>query len=177
MDTQLTTAEIPITITKEAIIREAKRIEESCLYTSKGHLVASSFWNNFHLWIGVPTTIIALVAGILSFSKDYINVGILSIIVAILTSLSTFLNPKERANSHFAAGNNHDSLLTKARIFWTIECKRENSVEILESKLKDLSGQRERLNRDCPQIPKWAYKKAKKGIEDGEANYVVDKET
>lgn len=176
MNTQTTTAEIPITITKEAIIRESKRIEENCLHSSKGHFSAAGFWTDFSLWIGIPTTIMAVVAGILSFSKYNFDAGILSIIVAIFTSLTTFLNPKERANSHFVAGNNYDSLLTKSRIFWTIECKRENSLEILESKLNDLSGQRERLNRDCPQIPKWAYKKAKQGIEDGEATYIVDKE-
>jgi hypothetical protein len=176
MDTPLTTAEIPASTTKEAIIKEAKRIEENCLLSSKGHFVAAGFWTNFSLWVGIPTTIMAVVAGILSFSTYNCYAGLLSIIVAILTALTTFLNPKERSNGHFVAGNNYDSLLTKARIFWTIECKRENSLEILESKLNDLSGQRERLNRDCPQIPKWAYKKAKNGIEDGEATYIVDKE-
>jgi hypothetical protein len=50
----------------------------------------------------------------------------------------------------------------------------ENSDEILTSRLKDLSEQRERLNRDCPQVPKGAYEKAKKGIEHGEADYKID---
>ena len=60
-------------------------------------------------------------------------------------------------------------------MFWTIDCRRENSEHLLADKLKDLSEQRDRLNRECPQIPRWAYKRAKKGIEEGEASYEVDK--
>ncbi|MGV8080977.1 MAG: SLATT domain-containing protein [Syntrophales bacterium] len=176
MNELITTAEVSVSLTKEAIIKEAKRIEENCLYTSKGHYSAASCWDNFHLIIGVPTAVLAVIGGILSFSLYNIIAGILSIIVAILTSLSTFLNPKERASNHFMAANNYDSLLTKARIFWSIECKRENSLELLESKLNDLSGQRERLNRDCSQVPHWAYERAKQGIANGEASYIVDKE-
>jgi hypothetical protein len=63
------------------------------------------------------------------------------------------------------------------RIFWTIDCWRENPEELLADKLNDFAEQRDRLNRDCPQPPKWAYRSAKKGIEEGEANYMVDKES
>jgi hypothetical protein len=32
------------------------------------------------------------------------------------------------------------------------------------------------MNRDYPQPSRWAYKRAKKGIEEGEADYKVDQE-
>ena len=175
MAEQITTAEISLSKTKEAVIVEAKRIEENCLYSSKGHLVAAAFWTNFNYWIGIPIAILAALGGILSFSKYSCFSGPLAIVVAISTAVSTFLNPKDKYNSHFMAGNNYESLLSKARIFWSIDCKREDSDEILTSKLKELSQHGERLNRDCPQIPKWAYKRAKAGIEAGEASYDVDK--
>jgi hypothetical protein len=175
MPHQRSTGEITLSLTKEALIQEALRIEENSLYTSKGHFVAARLWKGFHLWLGIPTTMMAALAGVLSFSTYNIGSGILSIIVAILTSLSTFLNPKERANSHFIAGNNHDSLLGRVRMFRTIDCRREDSEEILTSRLKELSEQREHLNRDCPQIPSIAYNIAKKGIEAGEASYMADK--
>lgn len=170
------TAEVPVSQTKEAIIDEAKRIEENCLHSSKGHLVAAGFWTKFNYWIGIPTAIIAAIGGLLGFSQHSNTSGIIAMIVAISTSISTFINPKDKYNSHFMAGNNYDSLLTKVRMFWSIDCKRENSDTILTEKLKEYSEQRERLNRDCPQIPKWAYKLAKKGIEAGEASYQVDKD-
>ncbi len=47
---------------------------------------------------------------------------------------------------------------------------------MLSDKLKEFSEQRERMNRNCPQPPKWAYRKAKKGIEESEADYKVDQE-
>lgn len=177
MTEQATTQEKIISIAKEAIIKEAKRLEENCLYSAKGHLVEARFWSNFHLWIGIPTVILAAVAGtaaLVKFDPNNIIAGILSILVVILTSISTFLNPKDRANIHLVSGNNYDSLLTRVRIFWTIDCWREDSEEILTVKLKELSNEKERLNRECPQIFKWAYKKAKKGIQEGEAEYKVD---
>ena len=72
------------------------------------------------------------------------------------------------------AGNNYDSLVGKVRIFETIDCWKGNSAELLSDKLKSYSEERDRLNRDCPQPPPWAYKKAKKGIEEGETDYKVD---
>jgi hypothetical protein len=176
---QITTAEKPVSISKEAIIEEAKRIYENCLYTSKSHFTAANFWTSFHLWIGIPTVILAGIAGTLAFANfSYHNIlaGILSLIIVVLTAVTTFLNPKERANIHLKAGNDYDSLLSRIRIFWTIDCWGEEAEEILTDKLKDFAEQRDGLNRGCPQPPKWAFTKAKKGIEAGEAEYFVDKE-
>ncbi len=173
-----TTAEKPLPIAKEAIIQEAKRIEENCLYTSKGHFAAARFWSNFHLWIGIPTVILATVAGtsaLSQFGNFVVIVGVISIIVAILSATTTFLNPRERANAHLSAGNNYDSLLSEARIFWTIDCWQNDSEEILTQKLRDLSEERNRLNRECPQVPRFAYLQARKGIQEGEARYEVDR--
>jgi uncharacterized membrane protein len=177
MTKQPSTEEKVVSIARDEIIKEAKRIEENSLYTAKGHFVAAHFWDNFHLWIGIPTVILAAVAGTAAFAKvDQNNIfaGVLSIVVVVLTAVATFLNPKERAHSHLTSGNNYDSLLTRARIFWTIECRRDNSEDTLSAKLNTLSEERDRLNRESPQVPKWAFRKARKGIEDGEASYKVD---
>ncbi len=100
--------------------------------------------------------------------------GLLAFLVCILSALATFLNPKECSNTHKNAGNNYGSLLASVRVFWTIDCRREDSVSILADRLKDFSARRDQLNRDCSQPPKWAYDKAKKGIDAGEAEYKVD---
>ena len=176
-DTQ-TTAERSLTIAKEAIIKEAKRIEENCLYTSKGHFAAAQFWSKFHLWLGIPTVILASIAGasaLSQFGSSIVIAGVISIVVVVLSATTTFLNPRERANIHLSAGNNYDSLLSKARIFWTIDCWQNDTDEILTQKLRSLSEERDRLNRECPQVPRFAYLTAKKGIKKGEANHEVDK--
>jgi hypothetical protein len=170
-----TSSERIISKPKEEVIREAKRLCENCLNTSKSHFIEARFWQNLHLWIGVPTVILAGIAGILAFADVRQLVGVLSMVVVVLTSITTFLNPKEQANSHLTAGNNYDSLMTKVRIFWSIDCWREDSDDILTERLKTYSEERNRLNRDYPQPFQWAYRAAKKGIQDGEGEYFVDK--
>jgi hypothetical protein len=172
------TAESPVSKTKEEIIREAKRIEEALLYSSKGHFVASHFWQTFHLWIGIPAVILSATAGasaFAAFDHSHVVAGVISIVVAVLSAIITFLNPNEKRASHLTAGNHYDSLMNKIRIFWSIDCWREESEQVLTEKLKYFSEQKDRLNEGCPQIPPWAYSRAKKGIADGESAYVVDK--
>ncbi len=178
-NTQITTAEKLIAKTKEEIIKEAQRIEESVLYSAKGHFVAANFWTNFHLWVGIPMVLLAAIAGasaLSQFDPKHIIAGILSIVVAALSGVMTFLNPNEKASAHLNAGNNYDSLQGKVRMFWSIDCWREESEQVLTEKLKYFSEQKDRLNQSSPQIPRWAYKRAKRGILEGEADYKVDKD-
>ena len=173
-----TTAEKPISKAKEEIIKEAKRIEESTLYSSKGHFVSAQFWTCFHIFIGIPMILCAAGAGasVLSkFDKDGVIIAILSIAATALAALITFLNPNEKANLHLNSGNNYDSLQNRIRMFWSIDCWREESEQVLTEKLKYFSEQKDKLNQTSPQIPWWAYKIAKIGILSGEADYKVDK--
>lgn len=173
----ISTKEKTISKTKSEIIKEAKRIEECCLYSSKGHLTAANGYSYFNLIIGVPLVIFAALtsaSALSQFDKTKITSAVLSLIVAGLSGLMTFVNPKEISNSHFLAGNNYDSLLNKVRIFWTIDCWRELD-EVLTERLKYFSEQKDKLNQNSPQIPFWAYILAKKGILTGEASYKVDK--
>jgi len=174
---QPTTAEKSVSKAKEEIIKESKRIEESLLYSSKGHFATSHFWANFHLWIGVPVVLLSAIAGasaLSQFDPKHIVAGLVSIVVVALSGVMTFLNPNERASSHLNAGNNYDSLMNKIRIFWSIDCWRDDSEQILTERLKYFSEQKDNLNQSCPQIPRWAYNIARNGIKNGESDYIVD---
>jgi len=163
---------------KNKIIKEAKRVKEDSLYSAKGQFVAANFWTNFHLWIGVPTAILAAVSGASALSEfDYHHIiaGFLAIIVTALIAVTTFLNPNEKATSHRNAGNKYNSLRNKARIFCEIDSYGKDSDQELTKQLKELAKQRDELNQNTPQIPRWAFKRARKGIEEGEADYKVDK--
>ena len=178
MDKPATTAERPVSKPKQQIIREAQRIEESLLYSSKGHFAASHLWSTFHLWIGIPMVILSGVAGASALSKFDAGgtvAGILSIVVVTLSAVMTFLNPNQKASAHLNAGNHYDALLNSARMFWSIDCWKSESDEVLAEKLAHLCDQKNRLNQSCPQIPRWAYNRARKGIQDGESDYRVDK--
>jgi len=173
------TGEVAASKNVHEIIKEAKRIEETTLYSSKGHFAAAENWSKLHLWIGVPNAGLAAVAGAMALSfttQAWIHVlgGGLAIVAAGLASLQTFLNPNEKAAAHLAAGNNYDALNGQVRIFWSVECWGGQTELELTEKLKTFANEKERLNKSCPQIPSWAYAHAKKGIAAGEGTYVID---
>jgi hypothetical protein len=122
----------------------------------------------------VVLSTIAGAAALAKFDPEHLVAGTLSIIVAALSGVATFLNPNERVSAHLNAGNSYDSLMNRVRIFWSIDCWRDDSDQVLTERLKHFSEQKDDLNRKCPQIPRWAYKGAKKSIEGGEATYAVD---
>ena len=162
---------------KKKIKEEAERIEEDSLYSAKGHFYAAQLWVNLRLWLGIPAAVLAAIAGTAALSKfDHHNVvaGVLSIIVAALTTVLTFLNPNEKASAHQKAGNDYNSLKNEARIFHDIGAAIIAEEEDPATSLRELSQKRDAMNKEHVQIPKWAFKKAKKGIEEGEAAYKVD---
>ena len=168
------TAETAVSKTKEEIVKEAKRVEQSALYTSKGHFAAAHFWSNFHLWLGIPMVLFASIAGaaaLSQFDEKNVAAGVLALLVAAFSGVMTFLNPNEKASIHLTSGNHYDALQNRVRMFWTIDCWREESEHVLTEKLKGFAEQKEKLNQGCPQVPRWAYKTAKKGIGKGEADY------
>lgn len=178
MNAIITTAERGVSKTKVEIIKEAMRIEESALLSSKGHFNAAALFGKVHISLGLPMVVLAAVAGASAFSrfdKDGTLTGALAIVVVILSSISTFLNPNKRASEHLNAGNKYDALLNKVRIFRTIECWEQSSDQVLSERLKRHSEDKTTLNQNSPQIPWLAYRLAKWGIQKGEAEYMVDK--
>lgn len=170
------TSETVVSRTKAEIIKETQRIEEATLYSAKGHFAAAQIWSSCHLWVGLPTSILAAVAAAMAFKKADVNMiaGVISILVAALSAVTTFLNPNAKAAAHLKAGNSYDALHNQTRIFRTIECYGDSDA-VLTKKLKDLSLQKDKLNRENPQPPRLAYRIAKRGIAAGEADYKIDK--
>jgi hypothetical protein len=61
-------------------------------------------------------------------------------------------------------------------MFAAIDCWQEEATEVLTAKLRELVDRKDKLNADSPQIPRWAYLEGKRGIEEGEASFKVDKD-
>ena len=175
MNNQITTAEQSVSKARLEIMKESQRIEESALYSSKGHFATAHTWSNFHLSIGIPMVVLAAIAGSSFICNNNILAGVLSLIVAVLSAVMTFLNPNEKSSTHLNAGNSYDALQNDVRMFRAIDCWREDSEQILTERLKNYSNQKDKLNQGSPQIPWWAYQIAKRGIKAGEGSYEVDK--
>jgi len=178
---QLTTGELPPTLARQQIIDEAKRLEESTLYSYKGHHNAAARWGYAHLWLGLPATVLSTIVGAASFAqlaKQNTDIallaGCISIAIAVLSGTITFLNPNKREAAHLAAGNALERIHNEARVFWSVDCLLEKSDVVLSNKLRDMIDRKSDLNGKSPQIPKWAYNKAKAGIDAGEAEFKVD---
>jgi hypothetical protein len=87
----------------------------------------------------------------------------------------TFIKPNERANNHKIACGNYLALKNKARIFRNVTLLIDAAdIQMLQKELKELAQQRDNLNQTGPEIPKGAYKKAKKGVATSESAYQVD---
>ena len=158
---------------KEQLEAEALRIEEDATFSSKAHYEAARRWSRIYLWLGIPTAIIAGISGISAFEEQKLLAGATAIIAAALASISTFLNPSEKAQSHYTAGIKFTALKNGTRIYREIELLDDTNKNLKKELLK-LSLERNSINEVSSQIPRWAFEKARKGIEQGESKYAVD---
>lgn len=174
---EASTGEITPSKTRTEIMKEAERIEEALLHSSKNHFSACRIWTNFHLWLGIPIVAFAAIASaaaLVRFDPNGLIAGGLAILVAVMTAVSTFVNANEKAATHLNAGNGYDALMNEVRIFRVIDCWSEESDRVLTERIKRYSERKDVLNRAAPAVPKFARTMAKKGIESGEGDYKVD---
>jgi len=158
----------------EAIVTEAKRLEEDTLYSAKGHFEAATRWERFNLAVGLLATVAAALAAVFTLSHNDVVVILLAVLVSISSGVITFLNPNKIAASHHRAGTEYNAIRNKARIFYEIECRSGDATDHLTAELKDMSRQRDGLSVKSPSVPRWAFENARRGIEAGEASYKVD---
>ncbi len=163
---------------KPKVVNEAHRIEEDALYSAKGHFEAARLWTNFHYYIGLPTVVMAAVAGATALSRfdgHGTVAGILALAVMALTAVATFVDPCAKANSHRTAGSKYNALRNEVRVFREVDIATDEAESSLQRKLREYGRRRDELNLDNPLIPRGAYLRAKRGIEAGEAEHAVDR--
>lgn len=160
----------------EALIKECERIEEDCLHSMKGHFNAGSRWNKVHLWMGIPSAVLGAWAGIEAFNDNPSFTAILALLSAALTATITFLSPQKVSDNHTNAGREYNVVRNKTRRVRQIEAL-TFSPEDLKLQVDELADKKDALNSMSPSIPRWAYEKAKKDIDEGLADYRVDKES
>ena len=160
---------------RDNIVKEAVKIENDAVYSFKGHFNAASRWQFYHLAIGCIVAVTSVVAGSIVFSgkvPDWEFVaGCLALGSGILAAIQTFLEPQKKANDFQNAGADYKFLRDKACTLHDVKSKSVSNDAELLAELETLQEEAYKLSRSSPVIPKWAYKKAKRGIEAGEADY------
>lgn len=159
----------------DAYVAEGARVEEDALHSMKGHFNAGARWSIVHVSLGLPAAVLAAWAGIDAFSDSQVLTSVLALASASLATTMTFLSPQQKANEHKNAGRHFNVLKNRARKFREIDAQELDCDEV-RTLLDELLESRDSLNSMSPDIPRWAYEKAKKDIDRGFAQYAVDKQ-
>jgi hypothetical protein len=171
----------------QSISTQAWRIWEDALYCSAGHFQESRWWEGVHLWMGIPTTILAAITGITSLTDSSttlilgintsVVVPVLAFTVAAMSGLSTFLDPKGQATKHYQTASEYQALVNDIRLFCQIDCWKAGNEDKMEDSLRRFNARLNKLNT-CPIIiSKRATRIALKEIKEGKFNYQVDCKT
>lgn len=153
---------------------EAQRIEEDTEHSFKGHYNAAARWARYHLWIGLPSALLAAVAGAAAFKDLPELAGALALVSTALTTVLTFLKPSERSEMHKTVAGQYQTLRNQARIFREIELADCGSPDQAKARLMELAWSRDELNQTAPDPGRRNYELAKKDIDSGRARYRVD---
>ncbi|MCS6759239.1 MAG: SLATT domain-containing protein [Candidatus Devosia euplotis] len=101
---------------------ELLRIEEDTLNSGKSQCNEAERCSLRHVWLGVPVSALSALAGAASFSgQREIAAGLISIAVAVLAALQTFMKPAEQAVAHKAADDQFLALKNDARLMREIK--------------------------------------------------------
>ena len=159
---------------RDNICTECNRIEEDSTYSYKGHYNAASLWNKVHYGVGISMTVIAAWAGVDALSSDPNLAAYLALGSATLGALQTFLGASDKAMRHKSSAGEYLALRNQTRLFREVKLSNMDASEAQE-RISQFSEERDKLNRISPAIPYYAFKKAKEGIDEGQAKYRIDK--
>jgi hypothetical protein len=110
-----------------------------------------------------------------AFFKDYGDIaGIMSAIVAILTSLMTFLKPSERASTHKGSGDQYLTLRNDVRVFREIKLTYTCDEQAAIAGMDEFTKRRNELNQASAHFSRKDFEIARAGIHQGEAAHRVD---
>ena len=164
---------------KDKLRKEALRAFEDVEISSKSHFITSERWENINLCLSIPSIILSVIAGSLALSKilPYFEIfaGISGFGAAALVSILTFLKPNTKYEMHMNFGNKYLSLKGDIRRCQEIEIDLEQTESQIKSSLDRLILSKKEIDSNAPLISNWAYKVAKKRIEDGETEYKIDR--
>lgn len=158
----------------------ARRIIEDCLYSSKNNFLYSAELKKWSYLLGV----ISIVGPSMVISLQFITIScstFFTVLSSIATLVSVSINvswvPNRLSRYHYRVGNEYLSLQKKIQLFVDVYLKigHKDSDELLKMLDRFNEEQRNILKfREDAIIPERIFKKVRKKIESGEANYIVD---
>ncbi|TVU55226.1 MAG: SLATT domain-containing protein [Arthrospira sp. PLM2.Bin9] len=160
-------------VKREDILARAEDRRNLCRIMSWAHLYVSIRWSHTNLYIGIPSTVLAAAASVQAIADLQAENGaryglyiILSILVASLAPLLTFLNPMDRATNHLSASRVYEQMGDAYDKFLLYCLVNPQDLIVELEKLVALNEQYNELKKPLPITPEWAYQKSVKQSKD-----------
>jgi len=153
----------------DKLLDNLKHLAKDALVQIESYNYMANFWMNWYLYIGILTTVLASIASIsvLSESLGKAPAAALTASVAVLSAITTFLNPADRSSQHKKAKDRFIAINIEARKV-AFECSSADSDEILQQvkeKVDVFSTRMIEALQTSPQVPEWVSRIAEKRAE------------
>ena len=149
---------------RQRVMVAVREIERDARISARCHFRAANFWSTVFYLLGLPTTVLAAVAGVSALSEHTTAAAILAITVAALSAATTFLNAGERAHAHDKKRAEYEGLKNRARHFRTVDGPLIYNEEKLVGAFKQLDASRDLLQRESPQVRMGSWNRAEKEV-------------
>jgi hypothetical protein len=156
------------------IVVEADRLAEDVLWSEKQHFAMATLWRRMHLLLGIPSAIMAAMAGVSALQERPKLAAALAISSAVVTALLTFLEPDRAAERHHKSGVGYSGLRGRLRRFRTIDLTRDHVINNARERLEEFAAEKNTLMETSPHIGGISYLLARKSIEREEHKYAAD---
>src|SRR5947208_9613057 len=100
---------------RAAVESEAKRIERETGRSAIAHRIATSAWRRIYFVLGVPTTVLAAVAGASALAHYRIVAAVFALAATVASALMTFTNPAAQVAEHRDASGRYRAVENRAR--------------------------------------------------------------
>jgi len=119
----------------------------------QGHYAAGLFYERFFLYLGIPVIVLSVIVGgsqVLDIISKQIG-GIISLCIAVLAGLQTFLKLSQRSEQHRSAGAHYGRIKrTLEETLFTLAGDNGDT----KSKVHKIKIQLDSLAQECPEIPR-----------------------
>jgi hypothetical protein len=154
---------------KDKLLESLKQLAKDALTQSEAYNYMANFWTNWYLYIGMLNTFLASLASISSLLEAFgrFPAAILTASVAVLSAITTFLNPADRSSQHKKAKDRFIAINIEARKV-AIDAYSVDSDELLKQlkeKVDTLSVGMVEALQTSPQVPEWVCIVAEKRAE------------
>ena len=167
-------------IINEEVFRHLIDTETSSL----SHWHAARIYHRVHrLYLGLPATLLSIGVAWLLSGQTQKNAGLpqlaiqipvfLSLLVSLLSGLNAFLNLSDLSMRHRNAAENLHALWRDCKN-WSTDFPDASNCERVAKTVQDYRHRLNDINRDAPQIPKWAWKSVDKQRAEGSVSYRND---